>query len=83
MSVKTIAPKSLAGSNQCSLAIYAWLGPNKFIFSSGRHFYLSPLAVQKVTTPLLVCVFLYCAFYSQCVPFPFFITSAVLVMGPV
>jgi len=41
--------------NQRSLAIsYAWLGPNKLIFSSGRHFYISPLAVQKVTTPLAI-----------------------------
>jgi len=34
------------------LWLYAWFGLNKLIFSSGRHFYLSPLAVQKVTTPL-------------------------------
>ena len=30
--MKTIVP------NQRSLAVYAWLGPNKIIFSSGRHF---------------------------------------------
>ena len=35
-----IAPKILAAHNQ-------------HIFSSGRHFYLLPLVVQKVTTPLV------------------------------
>ena len=45
--MKTIAPKILAVPN------YAWLDPNKLIFSSGRHFHLSPLAVQNVTTPLV------------------------------
>jgi len=53
MSMKTIASKILAALNQRSLAIcLVW--SQQTIFSSGRHFYLSPLAVQKVTTPLVV-----------------------------
>jgi len=48
--MKTTAPKILATPNHRNLAICV-VGPNKLIFSSGRHFYLSLLAVQKVTTP--------------------------------
>jgi len=48
---ENIAPKLLAAPISV-VWLYTWLGPNKLIFSSGRHFYLSPLAVQKVTTPL-------------------------------
>jgi len=46
-----LLPKILAAPNRRSLATPGWVQTNLF-FSSGRHFYLSPLAMQKVTTPL-------------------------------
>jgi len=47
----TIASKILAAPIGI-VWLHAWLGPNKRIFQLGWYFYLSPLAVQKVTTPL-------------------------------
>jgi len=46
-----LLPKILAAPNRRSLATPGWVQTN-LSFSSGRHFYLSPLAMQKVTTPL-------------------------------
>jgi len=66
MSMSNYCPKILAAPNQRSLAIcLEWLGPNKLIFSSGRHFYLSPLVVQKVTTPLMLCMSKHCVTWIE------------------
>ena len=53
MSVKTIAPEILAAPVSV-VWLYAWLGPKKLFSAQGLHFCLSPLAVQKVTTPLIL-----------------------------
>ena len=49
----TIAPKILAAPNQRSLGTCLVGAPQTQISGQGRDFYLSPLAVRKVSTPLL------------------------------